>query len=92
VPAKAERIRSAVPLRRFRYDAKHDILRCPRGQILRLGRPKYAHSVVLTATAINLKRLAAVFLANVRLAQQFLRSGVSLRATSPYSCHSITLR
>jgi hypothetical protein len=24
-----------VPLRRFRYDAKHDILKCPRGRILR---------------------------------------------------------
>src|SRR5215475_872777 len=28
IPAKAEPIRSRVPLRRFRYDAKHDILRC----------------------------------------------------------------
>jgi IS5 family transposase len=35
IPAKAEPIRSAVPLRRFRYDAKHDLLRCPRGKILR---------------------------------------------------------
>src|SRR4051794_38726670 len=26
---------AAVPLRRFRYDAKHDLLRCPRGKILR---------------------------------------------------------
>jgi hypothetical protein len=25
IPAKAEPIRSAVPLRRFRYDAKHDL-------------------------------------------------------------------
>ena len=39
IPAKAEPIRSAVPLRRFRYDAKHDVLRCPRGKILRPGRP-----------------------------------------------------
>jgi hypothetical protein len=39
IPAKAEPIRSAVPLRRFRYDAKHDILRWPRGKILRPGRP-----------------------------------------------------
>ena len=39
IPAKAEPIRSAVPLRRFRYDAKHDVLRCPRGKILRSGRP-----------------------------------------------------
>lgn len=35
IPAKAEPIRSPVPLRRFRYDAKHDILKCPRGKILR---------------------------------------------------------
>jgi hypothetical protein len=35
IPAKAEPIRSAVPLRRFRYDAKHDLLRCPRRKILR---------------------------------------------------------
>jgi DDE family transposase len=35
IPAKAEPIRSPVPLRRFRYDAKHDLLRCPRGKFLR---------------------------------------------------------
>lgn len=35
IPAKAEPIRSPVPLRRFRYDAKHDHLKCPRGRILR---------------------------------------------------------
>ena len=35
IPAKKEPIRSRVPLRRFRYDAKHDILRCPKGRILR---------------------------------------------------------
>jgi transposase len=38
IPAKAEPIKSRVPLRRFRYDAKHDILKCPRGRILRPGR------------------------------------------------------
>ena len=35
IPAKAEPIRSKVPLRRFRYDARHDILKCPRGKVLR---------------------------------------------------------
>jgi transposase len=35
IPAKKEPIRSRVPLRRFRYDAKHDILKCPRGRVLR---------------------------------------------------------
>lgn len=39
IPAKAEPIKSRVPLRRFRYDAKHDILKCPRGRILRPARP-----------------------------------------------------
>lgn len=35
IPAKREPIRSKVPLRRFRYDARHDILRCPKGRVLR---------------------------------------------------------
>jgi hypothetical protein len=39
IPAKAEPIRSRVPLRRFRYDAKHDFLRCPRKRVLRPTRP-----------------------------------------------------
>jgi transposase len=39
IPAKAEPIKSRVPLRRFRYDAKHDILKCANGRILRPGRP-----------------------------------------------------
>jgi hypothetical protein len=30
IPAKAEPIKSRVPLRRFHYDAKHDILKCSR--------------------------------------------------------------
>lgn len=39
IPAKAEPIKSRVPLRRFRYDAKHDILKCPKGRILRSAGP-----------------------------------------------------
>ena len=35
IPAKKEPLRSKVPLRRFRYDARHDILKCPRGRTLR---------------------------------------------------------
>lgn len=35
IPAKAEPLRSPVPLRRFRYDAKHDLLKCLRGKVLR---------------------------------------------------------
>lgn len=33
--AKKEPLRSRVPLRRFRYDARHDILKCPQGRVLR---------------------------------------------------------
>ncbi|MCK1526229.1 transposase [Bradyrhizobium sp. 182] len=33
IPAKAEPIKSRAPFRRFRYDAKHDILKCPQGRI-----------------------------------------------------------
>ena len=39
IPAKAEPVRSPVPLRRFSYDAKHDIMKCLRGKILRPKRP-----------------------------------------------------
>ena len=39
IPTKAEPIRSPVPVRRFRYDAHNDILKCPRGKILRPGKP-----------------------------------------------------
>ena len=38
IPAKAEPFKSRAPLRRFRYDAKHDILKCPKGRLLRPGR------------------------------------------------------
>lgn len=43
IPTKAEPIRSKVPLRRFRYDARHDVLKCPRGKILRPKNTKIAH-------------------------------------------------
>jgi hypothetical protein len=39
IPAKSEPIRSRVPMRRFRYDAKNDILKCPQGRILLPKRP-----------------------------------------------------
>jgi hypothetical protein len=39
IPAKADPMRSPVPLRRFHYDARHDIAKCPRGKILRPGKP-----------------------------------------------------
>ena len=40
IPAKREPAKSRVPLRRFRYDAKHDIMKCPRGKVLRPGKPR----------------------------------------------------
>ena len=39
IPTKAEPIRSPVPLRRFRFDPHNDIVKCPRGKILRPGAP-----------------------------------------------------
>ena len=39
IPAKREPIRSRVPKCRFRYDAKNDIVKCPRGKVLRPGKP-----------------------------------------------------
>ncbi len=43
IPTKAEPIRSKVPLRRFRYDARHDHVKCPRGKILRPNKTKITH-------------------------------------------------
>ncbi len=40
IPAKREPAKSRVPLRRFRCDAKHDIMKCPRGKVLRPGKPR----------------------------------------------------
>ena len=47
IPAKAEPIRSRVPMRRFRCDAKHDILKCPRGRVLRPNSAREARSLLL---------------------------------------------
>ncbi len=38
IPANAEPIPSPVPMHRFRYDAKHDTDKCPRGKMLKAGR------------------------------------------------------
>jgi Transposase DDE domain len=53
IPTKAEPIRSAVPLRRFRYDAKYDIVKCPRGKSCGLATqsPMGASSTPASATA-----------------------------------------
>jgi transposase len=68
IPAKAEPIRSPVPMRRFRYDAKHDILKCPRGKILRPGRP-VKHGRFFTSRAVDCKRcsLASLCLSKGRV-------------------------
>jgi len=47
IPAKAEPIRSPVPLRRFRYDARHDIVKCRNGRILRPSAADQARPVLL---------------------------------------------
>jgi hypothetical protein len=39
IPTKAEPIRSPVPLRRFRDEARHDRVVRPRGKVLRAGQP-----------------------------------------------------
>ena len=39
IPAKKEAFWSRVPLRRFRYDARHGIVKCPRGKILHPAYP-----------------------------------------------------
>jgi transposase len=68
IPAKAEPIRSPVPMRRFRYDAKHDILKCPRGKILRPTRP-VKHGRFFYSRAADCKRcsLAALCLSKGRV-------------------------
>lgn len=55
IPAKAEPIKSPVPLRRFRYDARHDIAKCPRGKVLRPGR-RIAHGRFFYARARDCSR------------------------------------
>jgi transposase len=55
IPTKAEPIRSPVPMRRFRYDAKHDTLKCPRGKFLKPGR-SIKHGRFFTSRAKDCKR------------------------------------
>ena len=45
IPAERKPIMSRVPSRRFRYDARHDILKCPRGKILRPQRSTWPSSM-----------------------------------------------
>ena len=64
IPANAEPIRSPVPLRRFRYD----ILKCPRGKILRPTRP-VKHGRFFYSRAVDCKDcdLAALCLSKGRV-------------------------
>lgn len=70
IPPKAEPIRSPVPMRRFRYDAKHDILKCPRGKKLKLRRP-VKHGRFFTSRAADCKRcsLASLCLSKGRVSK-----------------------
>ncbi|AHE56576.1 hypothetical protein NX02_24845 [Sphingomonas sanxanigenens DSM 19645 = NX02] len=67
IPPKAEPIRSKVPMRRFRYDAKHDVLKCPRGKILKAGRA-VKHGRFFTSRARDCRRcdMAALCLSGGR--------------------------
>jgi transposase len=67
IPAKTEPIKSPVPLRRFRYDAKHDVAKCPRGKMLRPGRP-IAHGRFFYSRARDCARcsLASLCLSKAR--------------------------
>ena len=59
IPVRKDPSRSRVPLRRFRYDARNDILKCPRGKILRLlrvtGRGRFFSSRTSDCTRCPLK-------------------------------------
>lgn len=55
IPPKTEPIRSPVPMRRFRYDARHDILKCPRGKVLKAGRA-VKHGRFFTSRARDCRR------------------------------------
>ena len=68
IPAKAEPIQSPVPMRRFRYDARHDILKCPRGKILRRARrSSMAVSSIPRHGTARAARLAALCLSKGRV-------------------------
>lgn len=69
IPAKAEPIRSKVPLRRFRYDARHDLVKCPRGKTLRPNKAKVKHGRFFASKAKICRRcdLAALCLSPARV-------------------------
>lgn len=74
IPTKAEPIRSKVPLRRFRYDAKHDHVKCPRGKILRPNKAKIKHGRFFASKARDCKGcdLAAICLSPSRVTKSLV--------------------
>ncbi len=68
IPTKAEPIRSPIPLRRFRYDSRHDLLKCPRGKTLLPGKP-VKHGRFFYSKARDCRRcdLAALCLSKGRM-------------------------
>lgn len=69
IPTEAEPIRSKVPLRRFRDDAKHDHVKCPPGKILRPNKARISHGRFFASKARDCKgcNLAAICLSPSRV-------------------------
>ena len=59
IPARRETSQSRIPLRRFRYDARNDVVKCPRGKLLRprwvSRRGRFYHSRVRDCARCPLK-------------------------------------
>ena len=74
IPTKAEPIRSKVPLRRFRYDARHDLVKCPRGKILRPNKAKIDHGRFFASKARDCRGcdLAALCLSPSRVTKSLV--------------------
>ena len=74
IPTKAEPIKSKVPLRRFRYDAKHDHVKCPRGKILRPNKTRIGHGRFFGSRARDCARcdLASICLSGSRITKSIV--------------------
>ena len=59
IPVRTDPFRSRAPLRRFRYDAKNDILKCPRGKVMRFlqvtGRGRFFSSRISDCARSSLR-------------------------------------
>jgi hypothetical protein len=69
IPTEAEPIRSKVPIRRPRYDPKHDHVKCPRVKILRPNKARMSHGRFSASKARECKgcSLAAICLSPSRV-------------------------